>query len=96
MADAATAGAATHTSAPSAAYATLEAGASNFGAPVVSAAGQGPYFRNSTRWGDYSFAVPGTTSDSAWLATEYVPPKSSQTTNGRRNWGTRVFEVPLG
>ncbi len=81
---------------PSAAYATLEAGASNFGAPVVSAAGQGPYFRNSTRWGDYSFAVPDTTSDSAWLATEYMPAKSSQTTDGQQNWGTRVVEVPLG
>jgi hypothetical protein len=81
---------------PSSAYATLKAGASNFGAPVVSAAGQGPYFRGSTRWGDYSFAVPGTGSDSAWLATEYIPAKSSQTTDGQQNWGTRVVQVPLG
>src|SRR5215831_14046212 len=81
---------------PSSAYATLKAGARNFGAPVVSAAGQGPYFRKSTRWGDYSFAVPATGSDSAWLATEYVPAKSSQTTDGHQNWGTRVVEVPLG
>ena len=81
---------------PSSAYATLKAGASNFGAPVVSAAGQGPYFKGSTRWGDYSFAVPGTGSDSAWLATEYMPAKSSQTTDGHQNWGTRVVEVPLG
>lgn len=81
---------------PSAAYATLRAGASNFGAPVVSAAGQGPYFRKSIRWGDYSFAVPATESDSAWLSTEYVPAKSSQTTDGQQNWGTRVVEVPLG
>ena len=42
-------------------------------------------------------ALPDWTSDSAWLATEYVPPKSSQTTNPRiRNWGTRVIKVPLG
>jgi len=80
---------------PSAAYATLKAGASNFGPPVVAARGFGPYSRNSGRWGDYSFAVPGT-GDSAWLATEYIPPKSSQTTDGAQNWGTRVIQVPLG
>jgi hypothetical protein len=81
---------------PSAAFATLKAGASNFGPPVVFGAGRGPYFRKSIRWGDYSFAVPATGSDSAWLATEYVPAKSSQTTDGHQNWGTRVVEVPLG
>jgi len=81
---------------PSAAYATLKAGASNFGPPVVFAAGRGSYFRKSTRWGDYSFAVPAIESDSAWLATEYIPAKSSQTTDGQQNWGTRVVEVPLG
>jgi hypothetical protein len=81
---------------PSAAYATLRAGASNFAAPVVFGRGQGPYFRKSGRWGDYSFAVPATGSDSAWLATEYIPAKSSQTTDGHQNWGTRVVEVPLG
>ena len=80
---------------PSAAFATLKAGASNFGAPVVAAAGTGPYFRKSTRWGDYSFAVPSDASNAAWLATEYIPPKSSQTTDGKQNWGTRVLEVPL-
>jgi hypothetical protein len=80
---------------PSAAYATLGAAASNFGPPVVAAKGTGQYFKKSTRWGDYSFAVPGA-SDSAWLATEYVPPKSSQTTDGQQNWGTRVIQVPLG
>jgi hypothetical protein len=80
---------------PSAAFATLKAGASNFGAPVVAAAGTGPYYRHSTRWGDYSFAVPSDASHAAWLATEYIPPKSSQTTDGKQNWGTRVLEVPL-
>ena len=79
---------------PSAAYATLSAGASNFGPVVVAAQGSGPYFRKSGRWGDYSFAVPGA-SDTAWLATEYIPPKSSQTTDGAQNWGTRVVQVPL-
>jgi len=81
---------------PSAAFATLAAGRRSFGAPVVAARGTGPYSPKATRWGDYSFAVPDGTSDSAWLATEYIPPKPSQTTNGFRNWGTRVFEVPLG
>jgi hypothetical protein len=81
---------------PSAAYALLKAGRSNFGAPIVAAAGTGPYDPQGTRWGDYSFAVPNTGPDAAWLATEYIPPKSSQTTNGSLNWGTRVFEVPLG
>ena len=83
----------------SAAYATLKAGGSDFGPAVVAAAGTGPYNRaasNPPRWGDYSFAVPDGTSDSAWLATEYIPPKSSQTTTGIRNWGTRVIKVPLG
>jgi hypothetical protein len=81
---------------PSAGYATLTAGGSNFGPPVVAAPGSGPYFLHSTRWGDYSFAVPDSSSDAAWLATEYIPPLSSQTTNGRQNWGTRLFKVPLG
>jgi hypothetical protein len=81
---------------PSAAYATLKAGRSNFGPAVVAGAGTGPYDPLATRWGDYSFAVPDRTSDSAWLATEYIPPKSSQTTTRQRNWGTRVFKVPLG
>jgi hypothetical protein len=80
---------------PSAAYATLKAGASDFGPPVVAAKGAGPYFKGSTRWGDYSYAVPGP-GDSAWLATEYIPPKLSQTTDGAQNWGTRVVQVPLG
>lgn len=81
---------------PGAAYATLTAGHSDFGSAVVAAAGTGPYDPKATRWGDYSFAVPDDTSDAAWFATEYIPPKSSQTTTGERNWGTRVFEVPLG
>jgi hypothetical protein len=80
----------------SAAYSTLSAGSSAFGAPVVVAAGTGPYDKLSNRWGDYSFAVPDAVNGGAWLATEYMPPKSSQTTDGNSNWGTRVFEVSLG
>jgi hypothetical protein len=80
---------------PSAAYATLKATGSQFGPAVVAAAGTGPYDKLATRWGDYSFAVPDTSSHAAWLATEYVPAKSSQTTTGASNWGTRVLKVPL-
>ena len=84
---------------PSAGYALLKAGAPNFGPAVVAAPGHGPYIpspNNPPRWGDYSFAVPDDKTDAAWLATEYVPPKSSQTTNGRiRNWGTRVVKIRL-
>ncbi|HEV2451316.1 MAG TPA: hypothetical protein VGS62_05275 [Streptosporangiaceae bacterium] len=81
---------------PSAAFAILKAPQTAFGPPAVAAPGSGPYDPKATRWGDYSFAVPDDTSDSAWMATEYMPPKSSQTTTGQRNWGTRVLEIPLG
>ena len=84
---------------PAAAYALLKAGHANFGPTAVAAAGSGPYIRspaNAPRWGDYSFAVPDSGTDAAWLATEYIPPRSSQTTNGRiRNWGTRVLKIRL-
>jgi hypothetical protein len=80
---------------PSAAYATLPAGGSAFGPITVAAAGTGPYDPNATRWGDYSFAVLDQHADAVWLATEYVPPKPSQTSNRTRNWGTRVLEVGL-
>jgi hypothetical protein len=80
---------------PSAAYALLGGGGSTFGSPVVAAAGTGPYDVNATRWGDYSWAVLDPTGTSVWLATEYIPAAASQTTDGRRNWGTRVFQVSL-
>jgi hypothetical protein len=44
-------------------------------------------------------AAEGTTNydpKAMWLATEYVPPAASQTVDGKRDWGTRVFEVPTG
>jgi hypothetical protein len=78
---------------PSAAYSVLAPGASAFGPVTVAAAGTGTYDPEAERWGDYSFAVLDPSGEAAWLATEYVPPKSSQTPDGRRNWGTRVFEV---
>jgi hypothetical protein len=78
---------------PSAAYASLQPNHIAFGAPVVAAAGTGPYDPNATRWGDYSWAVLDPSGTAFWLATEYMPPKSSQTPDGVRNWGTRVMEV---
>lgn len=78
---------------PSAAYTVLAPGGESFGPVAVAAAGTGPYDPEAERWGDYSFAVLDTSGGAAWLATEYVPPKSSQTVDGVRNWGTRVLEV---
>ena len=81
---------------PSAAYAVLGAGGSSFGAIHIAADGTGPYNLTSTRWGDYSWAVMDPSGNSVWLATEYVPPLSSQTPDGQQNWGTRVLDVAVG
>jgi len=78
---------------PSAAYTTLAAGESAFGAPIIAAPGRGVYNEEAERWGDYSWAVLDPSGSSLWLATEYVPPKSSQTPDGLHNWGTRVLQV---
>ena len=80
---------------PSAAYAVLPSTGNSFGPATVAAAGSGPYDPNATRWGDYSFAVLDPNADAVWLATEYIPPKASQTSTRTRNWGTRVLEVAL-
>jgi hypothetical protein len=76
---------------PSAAYSVLLPEAGAFGPVTVAAAGAGTY--EGERWGDYSFAALDPSGASVWLATEYVPPKSSQTPDGVRNWGTRVLDV---
>ena len=78
---------------PSVVYTVLQKGQSTFGPLQVAATGTGPYFRKSTRWGDYSWAILDPQGTSFWMATEYIPPKSSQTTDGKQNWGTRVIEV---
>jgi hypothetical protein len=78
---------------PSAAYALLAPAATEFGPVTVAAPGTGPYDPTGERWGDYSWAVLDPNGQAVWMATEYVPPKSSQTSNGLSNWGTRVFEV---
>jgi hypothetical protein len=81
---------------PSAAYATLSPAGAAF-APIQTAApGTTNYSPEAERWGDYSWAVLDPAATSVWLATEYVPPKASQTPDGRRNWGTRVLQVPSG
>jgi hypothetical protein len=80
---------------PSAGYAVLPASGTSFGPISIAGAGTGPYDPNATRWGDYSWAVLAPGVDAVWLATEYVPPKASQTSTRQRNWGTRVFEVAL-
>jgi hypothetical protein len=80
----------------SAAYATLAPTATSFGLVNIAAPGSSSYDPGAERWGDYSWAVPDPAGTSAWLATEYVPPRSSQTTDGVRNWGTRVLEVGTG
>ena len=78
---------------PSAAFTTLTPGSDAFGTVRVTATGSTNYDPTATRWGDYSWAVMDPGGKSIWLATEYVPPKSSQTPDGVRNWGTRVINV---
>ena len=79
----------------SAAYAVLSDDGSSFGRPVIAAGGTGPYDPTAGRWGDYSWAVLDATTDSVWMATEYMPPLTSQTTDRLRNWGTRVLQLSL-
>jgi hypothetical protein len=81
---------------PSAAYALLPEEAHSFGPIRIAALGSGPYSPDSTRWGDYSFAVADPSGEGIWLATEYIPPLSRQTVDGLQNWGTRVIEVSAG
>lgn len=81
---------------PSTAYTALGAADSRFGQLTVTGQGTGPYDPTATRWGDYAFAVLDPAADAVWLANEYVPPTSSQTTDRKRNWGTRVVDVGLG
>jgi hypothetical protein len=83
---------------PSAAYAVLGQFGFNFGAPIIPAGGTNSYHPKPgvpDRWGDYSYGMLDTVSHSMWFATEYVPPAPSQTTNGQRNWGTRVLQLSI-
>ena len=80
---------------PSAAYAVLPSSATRSGRHRRGGRARARTTPNATRWGDYSFAVLDPSRDAVWLATEYVPPRASQTSNRQRNWGTRVFQVGL-
>ncbi|WIG60188.1 MAG: hypothetical protein OJF49_002936 [Ktedonobacterales bacterium] len=77
----------------SAAYTVMGARQSSFGVIQIAASGTGPYDPDAGRWGDYSWATLDPSGGSFWMATEYIPPKASQTKNGLRNWGTRVIQV---
>ncbi len=78
---------------PSASYSSLGPAAGAFGPVSIAAAGSTNYDPQAERWGDYSWAALDPSGASVWLATEYVPPKSSQTPDGARDWGTRVMQV---
>jgi len=80
---------------PSAAYSLLSPGP-GWGPIAVAAEGTTNYDPKAERWGDYSWAILAPNAKAVWMATEYVPPASSQTVDGKRDWGTRVFEVPTG
>ena len=80
---------------PSAAYSLLSPGV-GWGPIQVAAEGTTNYDPKAERWGDYSWATLAPNAKAVWMATEYVPPASSQTPDGKRDWGTRVFEVPTG
>jgi hypothetical protein len=81
---------------PSAAYSVLAKGANAFGPIATAAGGSTHYDPNAGRWGDYSWAVLDPTGKSIWMATEYMPPASSQTPDRAANWGTRVFNLLPG
>ena len=81
---------------PSVVYTILQKGQSSFGTIHIAADGTGPYHPRSptrNRWGDYSWAALDPNGENFWMATEYMPPLSSQTPDGINNWGTRVVEV---
>ena len=78
---------------PSVVYTRLQQNANAFGAIHIALNGTGPYDPLATRWGDYSWAILDPDTNNFWMATEYIPPVSSQTTDGLRNWGTGVIEV---
>jgi hypothetical protein len=78
---------------PSVVYTTLQAGKNKFGAIQITLNGTGPYDPAATRWGDYSWATLDPNTNDFWMATEYMPPQSSQTLDGLRNWGTGVISA---
>ncbi len=78
---------------PSAVYTMMGKGQAAFGAINIVGFGTTYYDPTATRWGDYSFAVLAPDEKSFWMATEYMPPRSSQTVDQLRDWGTFVMQV---
>ena len=78
---------------PSAVYTVMRQGQNSFGNINIAGFGTTFYSPTSTRWGDYSWAVLAPDGRSFWFATEYMPPRSSQTVDQLQDWGTFVLQV---
>lgn len=78
---------------PSAVYSVLGKGKTLFGSIHIAGFGTTNYDPAATRWGDYSWATLAPDGKSFWMATEYMPPRSSQTVDQLRNWGTFVMQI---
>ncbi len=78
---------------PSAVYTVMRANQNAFGNINIAGFGTTFYDPNATRWGDYSWAVLAPDGKSFWFATEYMPPRSSQTADQAADWGTFVMQV---
>lgn len=78
---------------PSAAYTVMRSGQTSFGNINIAGFGTTHYDPTATRWGDYSWATLAPNGQSVWMATEYMPPRSSQTVNQLADWGTFVMQV---
>ena len=78
---------------PSAVYVVMRQGQNAFGKINIAGFGTTFYSPSSTRWGDYSWAVLSPDGQSFWFATEYMPPRSSQTADQLQDWGTFVMQV---
>jgi hypothetical protein len=78
---------------PSAVYTVMQTGQNTFGKITIAGPGTTFYSPSSTRWGDYSWAVLAPDGKSFWFATEYMPPRSSQTVDQLQDWGTFVMQI---
>lgn len=86
---------------PSVGYSVRLSGQKQFSTVQVAATGTGPDNgftcgqASTCRWGDYSAAAVDGSTGRIWMAGEYIPPRSSQSSslNGVTNWGTRIFAL---
>lgn len=83
---------------PSAAYSVM--GTTKFGSIIIASSGTSAHKSFATplngsqyryRWGDYSAAALDPNGHDVWMATEYIPPLTSQ--DPFDNWGTRVIRL---